>query len=130
MQTGAIVDVNSRACETFGYSRDEFRRIDIGTMGTGHKPYTQDDAMALIRRVAAGEDLRVEWHGKSKTGALRWHEVFLKRVTIGGLQFLDEPTLATMFVMPPDAGPLPVEINRLDNQVLVRYYDDEWRKWS
>jgi spermidine synthase len=53
-----------------------------------------------------------------------------KRVSIGGLQFLDEPTLATMFVMPPDAGPLPVEINRLDNQVLVRYYEDEWRKWS
>jgi spermidine synthase len=53
-----------------------------------------------------------------------------KRVTIGGLRFLDEPTLATMFVMPPDSGPLPVEINRLDNQVLVRYYEDEWRKWS
>ncbi|HJW95117.1 MAG TPA: polyamine aminopropyltransferase [Thermoanaerobaculia bacterium] len=53
-----------------------------------------------------------------------------KRVAIGGLRFLDEPTLATMFVMPPDTGPLPVEINRLDNQVLVRYYEDEWRKWS
>jgi spermidine synthase len=53
-----------------------------------------------------------------------------KHVTIGGLRFLDEPTLATMFVMPPDSGPLPVEINRLDNQVLVRYYEDEWRKWS
>jgi spermidine synthase len=53
-----------------------------------------------------------------------------KRVVIGGLRFLDEPTLAAMFVMPPDAAPLPVEINRLDNQVLVRYYEDEWRKWS
>jgi spermidine synthase len=52
------------------------------------------------------------------------------RVSIGGLRFLDAPTLATMFVMPPDAAPLPVEINRLDNQVLVRYYEDEWRKWS
>ncbi len=53
-----------------------------------------------------------------------------KRVAIAGLRFLDEGTLASMFVMPLDAAPLPVEINRLDNQVLVRYYEEEWRKWS
>jgi spermidine synthase len=52
------------------------------------------------------------------------------RPAIGGLQYLDAATLASMFVMPPDAGPVPVEINRLDNQVLVRYYEEEWRKWS
>ena len=46
------------------------------------------------------------------------------------LQFLDVPTLASMFVFPRDVGPVPVEINRLDNQMLVRYYEDEWRKWS
>jgi spermidine synthase len=27
-------------------------------------------------------------------------------------------------------APVPVEINRLDNQMLVRYYEDEWRRWS
>jgi spermidine synthase len=46
------------------------------------------------------------------------------------VQFLDPPTLAAMFVFPRDMAPLPVEINRLDNQMLVRYYEDEWRKWS
>jgi spermidine synthase len=46
------------------------------------------------------------------------------------LRFLDEKTLATMFVLPPDMAPLPVEINRLDNQMLVRYYEEEWKKWS
>lgn len=45
-------------------------------------------------------------------------------------RFLDEATLAAMFVFPRDMQPVPVEINRLDNQVLVRYYEDEWRKWS
>jgi len=25
---------------------------------------------------------------------------------------------------------VPVEVNRLDNQMLVRYYEEEWRKWS
>ncbi len=46
------------------------------------------------------------------------------------VKFLDTPTLASMFVFPRDMTPLPVEINRLDNQMLVRYYEDEWRKWS
>jgi PAS domain S-box-containing protein len=84
IDTGAIVDVNPKACATFGYTRDEFRRIDIGALGTGERPYTQEDAVALIARAAAGEELRVEWHGKGKDSSLRWHEVFIRRVTIGG----------------------------------------------
>jgi PAS domain S-box-containing protein len=84
VDTGAIVDVNPKACETFGYTRDEFRSLDVGTLGTGEAPYTQQDAMGLIARAYAGEELRVEWHGRSKDGTLRWHEVFVRRVTIGG----------------------------------------------
>ena len=84
VETGAIVDVNLKACSTFGYTREEFRRIDVGALGTGEHPYTQEDAMGLLARAYAGEQLSVEWHGKSKDGNLRWHEVFVKRVTIGG----------------------------------------------
>ncbi|MEP6658246.1 MAG: PAS domain S-box protein, partial [Betaproteobacteria bacterium] len=84
VETGAIVDVNPKVCATFGYTREELRRLDIGTLGTGERPYTQQDAMGLIARAAAGEQLRIEWHGKSKDGSLRWHEVFIKRVIIGG----------------------------------------------
>ena len=53
-------------------------------LGTGERPYTQQDAMALIARAASGEDLRIEWNGRFKDGTLRWHEVFIKRVTING----------------------------------------------
>jgi spermidine synthase len=45
-------------------------------------------------------------------------------------RFLDDATLASMFVFPRDMAPVPVEVNRLDNQMLVRYYEEEWRKWS
>ncbi|HEX2120165.1 MAG TPA: polyamine aminopropyltransferase [Thermoanaerobaculia bacterium] len=51
------------------------------------------------------------------------------RVTVP-VRFLDDATLAAMFVFPRDMTPVPVEINRLDNQILVRYYEEEWRKWS
>ena len=46
------------------------------------------------------------------------------------VRFLDDPTLAAMFVFPLDMAAVPVEINRLDNQMLVRYYEEEWRRWS
>jgi spermidine synthase len=47
-----------------------------------------------------------------------------------GLRFLDADALKGMFAFPVDLGREEVEINRLDNQVLVRYYDSEWRKWN
>jgi spermidine synthase len=47
-----------------------------------------------------------------------------------GLLYLNESTLASLFVFPIDMQPVDVDINRLDNQILVRYYDEEWRKWS
>ncbi len=43
-----------------------------------------------------------------------------------GLRFLNPRTLAQMFEFPADMGPVPAEINRLNDQVLVRYYDQEW----
>jgi spermidine synthase len=46
----------------------------------------------------------------------------------GGLRYLDGPTMAALFVMPPDVGPVEVEVNRLDNQHLVRYYEQERRR--
>lgn len=50
--------------------------------------------------------------------------------TPAGLRFLNAQTIAAMFVMPDDMGPVPVEINRLDNQALVRYYEPEWKVYE
>jgi spermidine synthase len=46
------------------------------------------------------------------------------------LRFLNDQTLASLFVLPEDVGPVDAEINRLDNQILVRYYESEWNKWE
>jgi spermidine synthase len=45
-----------------------------------------------------------------------------------GLRFLDAPTMASLFQLSPDMSALPVEENRLNTQILVRYYEDDWRK--
>lgn len=46
------------------------------------------------------------------------------------LRYLNDDALAAMFRIPADMAPVPVEINQLDNQALVRYYEREWRKWE
>ena len=48
------------------------------------------------------------------------------------LKFLNEQTFASMFEFSADTN-LPdeeIEINRLDNQALVRYYESEWRRFE
>lgn len=47
-----------------------------------------------------------------------------------GLRYLDRVTLASLFVLSPDMGPIPAQPNRLNNQVLVTYYEQEWRRWN
>ena len=47
---------------------------------------------------------------------------------LGSLRYLDGPTLASLFVFGPDMSRVPVETNRLNNQMLVRYYEREWSR--
>jgi spermidine synthase len=46
------------------------------------------------------------------------------------LRYLNASALRAMFEMPADMTAIPVEINQLDNQALVRYYEREWRKYE
>ena len=75
---------------------------------------------AIVLAQARGSHDQLSWNDDRLAGlvANRVHE------------FLDEQTLASMFTLSKDIEPVPVEINRLDNQVLVRYYEGEWRKFE
>jgi spermidine synthase len=42
------------------------------------------------------------------------------------LRFVTPTVIAQMFDFPPDMAETPTDINRLDNQVLVRYFESEW----
>ena len=45
-----------------------------------------------------------------------------------GLRFLSAANLPQLFVFPNDMLPVAAETNRLNDQVLVRYYEHEWRE--
>jgi spermidine synthase len=47
-----------------------------------------------------------------------------------GLRFLNTATLPTLFQFPPDMAPLPMPANTLNDQVLVRAYDKDWKDIS
>jgi len=47
-----------------------------------------------------------------------------------GLRFLDAKSMADLSRFPPDMQRVPVEVNRLNNQALVRYFDAEWARYS
>jgi spermidine synthase len=50
--------------------------------------------------------------------------------TLPGLRFLDDRTLPGLFALGPDLARVGAEVNRLDNQILVQYYEGEWRRWN
>ena len=52
------------------------------------------------------------------------------RQTLSNLRYLSDDALAAMFVFPRDMDRVPAEVNRLDNQVLVHLYAQEWKRWS
>lgn len=46
------------------------------------------------------------------------------------LRYLNDQTMASLFVLSHDMQSVDVEVNRLDNQVLVRYYEADWHRWE
>jgi spermidine synthase len=44
------------------------------------------------------------------------------------VRYLTPETMKTMFDFPADMAKVDAEVNRLNNQVLVRYFEEEWRR--
>jgi spermidine synthase len=51
-------------------------------------------------------------------------------VSMAGLKFVNTAMLPAFFEFPPDMSRVDTEVNRLNNQVLVRYYESEWHEVS
>jgi len=85
LDSGALVDVNPKACQAYGYSYAEMLELEIDDFSAGYAPYTGKEAAAYLDRARAGEPQRFEWRRRNRDGSLHWDEVLLKRSTIGGV---------------------------------------------
>lgn len=83
--SGAVIDVNERACEIYGYTREELLASTVEMRSADVPPYTRKEAIEWIQRAASGEPQIFEWHARHKSGRLFWVEVSMKRSDIGGV---------------------------------------------
>ena len=66
-----------------------------------------------------------------RTMVADWYQALDQHVELdAALRYLTDDVLATLFVLPPDLGPVAVKVNRLDSQALVRYYEAERQRWE
>ncbi|MBK6276942.1 MAG: PAS domain S-box protein [Gammaproteobacteria bacterium] len=82
--SGAILDVNNKACEVYGFPRQELLRLSVGAISAGEPLYTDEQAMEWIERAKRDGAVAFDWHRRSADGSLRWDEVRLKSALIGG----------------------------------------------
>jgi len=84
METGKVIEVNNRAYEITGYTREELLNADPQEFITDDPNYTLQHAMINLQKAAAGEPQLFEWLNKNKDGSHNWLEINLKKATIAG----------------------------------------------
>ena len=82
--SGAIVDVNPKACANYGYTRDELVHASVADISANEAPYDAAHALQHLQLAKLGRCPPFEWHRRNKDGSLHWDEVRLKAVQIDG----------------------------------------------
>jgi PAS domain S-box-containing protein len=79
-----LLDVNEKACEMYGYTKDELMRLRVEDLSADEEQYACEQALERFQKAAEGEPQLFEWLAKGKEGRLFWVEVNLKRVFLEG----------------------------------------------
>lgn len=82
--TGEMVAVNQRACEMFGYDRDEAKDLTVGDLIAGEPPYGGDRAAQVTEKVLHEGPQTVEWKYQRGDGSSFWGEVNLQTIRFRG----------------------------------------------
>jgi PAS domain S-box-containing protein len=86
--SGRPFDVNKKALEVFGYSREEYLSLDVEDWSFGKPPYSHNEAVEWIKKAVSGKPQIFEWLCKKKNGELFWAEVNLKKAVLQGVEFV------------------------------------------
>ncbi len=82
--TFGFVFVNKTVEDMFGFTPEEALALNVADISSNVPPFTQETAVAFLKKAAAGEPQVFEWHCRHKDGHLFWSEVSLRRGTIAG----------------------------------------------
>jgi PAS domain S-box-containing protein len=84
---GRIVDINNKACEMYDLTREELLSGQMAVIANT-PPYDANKAFQLIEKAAAGEAQFFDWIVKDSAGNRFWIDVNLKKVYLGGREFV------------------------------------------
>ena len=82
--TGAILEVNQRACEMYGSTLPEMRRLSVADLSVNIPPYTMDEALHWMRRAQEEGSQLFEWQARARSGRVFWVEVSMRKAQIQG----------------------------------------------
>ena len=82
-KTGRILDANKHACEIYGWTIEEIRRLSVGDLSADDPLHANESALGLLEKAASGfEPCLFEWRAKDRAGHIFWVEVNLKRAVL------------------------------------------------
>jgi diguanylate cyclase (GGDEF)-like protein/PAS domain S-box-containing protein len=85
---GKFVDVNQRAVDMFGFSRDELLASSIPDLSEATPDLAEAEARTRIESAMAGNPQTFEWRCKKKGGAAFWVEIGCRAAKFGGRDHL------------------------------------------
>ena len=85
--TGAILDINHRACEMWGYSREEMVQKEMGDLSVNVPPFAQENALHWIRK-ASYKPQTFEWLCRDHAGRAFWVEISIRSITVAQQRFI------------------------------------------
>jgi PAS domain S-box-containing protein len=118
IETGKIIEVNQRASDITGYSKEELISADLNDFITGHPQYTMEHAFNYLQKAAQGTPQLFEWLGKNKDGSHNWLEVNLKKANIAG-----QDRILAFFREINDRKKTQLEIEQLNEELEQKVID-------
>lgn len=82
-KSGAIMDVSQRACEIYGYTREEMIHLDVVALSSGIPPYSMKEGENWMRRALEEGPQRFEWRSKTRDDREFWVDVNIRTARIG-----------------------------------------------
>ncbi|MCZ6675787.1 MAG: PAS domain S-box protein [Candidatus Poribacteria bacterium] len=85
IETNEILDCNQKACQMFGYRREEILHHKMGMIFSSEDPVTsQENVLRFARKAIEDSPQLFEWLCREKAGQLIWTEISLKCANLGG----------------------------------------------
>lgn len=80
-----ILDVNDKACQMYGYKREELLKKSMADLTSGEPPYSKENITAWAKKVSSDARTRiVEWMARDKAGRQFWIEVKASSAVMDG----------------------------------------------